>query len=175
MKRGRAVGTTGNLVEARNSSGVSISVLLDAAEREPPQPALLPGVAIGTLIGLEQSGAPLVDFPGNPVHRAVIARSTVAVGEAEVGGEVALMFDHGDPRLPILIGAIRNPETSGRKVTAIVDGERVVVTAEDELVLQCGAASITLTRAGKILIRGKYLLSRSSGMNRIKGASVELN
>ena len=33
----------------------------------------------------------------------------------------------------------------------------------------------TLTRAGKILIRGAYLLARSSGVNRIQGGSVQIN
>ena len=49
------------------------------------------------------------------------------------------------------------------------------VVADEEIVLSCGESSITLTRAGKILIRGKYVLSRSSGVNRIKGGSIQLN
>jgi hypothetical protein len=57
----------------------------------------------------------------------------------------------------------------------VVDGKRFVFTAEDEIVLRCGRASITLTRAGKVLIRGAYLLNRSSGVNRIKGGSVQIN
>ena len=36
-------------------------------------------------------------------------------------------------------------------------------------------ASITLTSAGKILLRGAYILNRSSGVNRIKGGSVQIN
>jgi hypothetical protein len=42
-------------------------------------------------------------------------------------------------------------------------------------VFRFGQASITLTRAGKVLIRGAYLLSRSSGVNLITGGSVEIN
>ena len=42
-------------------------------------------------------------------------------------------------------------------------------------VLVRGKASITLTREGKVLIRGTYLSSRSSGVNRIKGGSVQIN
>jgi hypothetical protein len=34
---------------------------------------------------------------------------------------------------------------------------------------------LTLTHAGKVLIRGAYVLSRSSGVNRIKGGSVQIN
>ena len=44
-----------------------------------------------------------------------------------------------------------------------------------EIELRCGKASLILTRAGKVLIRGAYLLSRSSGVNRIKGGSVQIN
>ena len=51
----------------------------------------------------------------------------------------------------------------------------MVLKAQQEIVLECGKASITLTRAGKVLIRGAYLLSRSSGVNRIKGGSVQIN
>ena len=58
---------------------------------------------------------------------------------------------------------------------AELDGERLVLSAKQEIVLQCGRASITLTRAGKVLIRGSYLSSRSSGVHRIKGASVDIN
>jgi hypothetical protein len=56
-----------------------------------------------------------------------------------------------------------------------VEGKRVVLSAADEIVLRCGKSSITLTRAGKVVIRGAYLLSRASGVNRIKGASVQIN
>ena len=50
-----------------------------------------------------------------------------------------------------------------------------MVSARDQLVLRCGKASVTLTRAGKVLIEGTYVLSRSSGVNKIKGGSVQLN
>lgn len=59
--------------------------------------------------------------------------------------------------------------------TAYIDGNRVVLEGKEEIVLKCGDASITLTKAGKILIRGKYLLNRSSGVNRIMGGSVQVN
>lgn len=51
----------------------------------------------------------------------------------------------------------------------------MIVSAKEQLVLRCGKASITLTKAGKVLIKGSYVLSRSSGVNRIKGGSVQLN
>ena len=69
-----------------------------------------------------------------------------------------------------------NDNTMTTKVDdMLIDGERVVFEAKKEIVLKCGESSITLTKAGKILIKGKYLLNRSSGVNRIMGGSVQIN
>ena len=56
-----------------------------------------------------------------------------------------------------------------------INDKRLVIEAKEEIVLKCGEASITLTKAGKILIRGKYILTRSEGVNRIMGGSVQVN
>jgi hypothetical protein len=59
--------------------------------------------------------------------------------------------------------------------TVHVDGKKVLIEGREEVVLKCGEASITLTSIGKVVIRGKYLVSRSSGVNRILGGSVQVN
>lgn len=56
-----------------------------------------------------------------------------------------------------------------------MDGKQLIMEGHEEIVLRCGEASITLSRNGKISIRGKYLLSRASGVNRILGGSVQVN
>jgi hypothetical protein len=56
-----------------------------------------------------------------------------------------------------------------------VDGRRVEIEAADEIVLRCGQASIVLRRNGRVVIRGTYVETRSRGVNRIKGGSVEIN
>ena len=56
-----------------------------------------------------------------------------------------------------------------------IDGKKVHIEAQEEIVFRCGDSSITMTRAGKITIRGKYILNRSSGVNRILGGSVQVN
>jgi uncharacterized protein (DUF2345 family) len=60
-------------------------------------------------------------------------------------------------------------------VTVEADGTRLVVSARNQLVLRCGKASITLTKAGKVLIQGAYVSSRSSGVNSMTGGSIHLN
>ena len=138
------------------------------------------GVVVGLLIGFDGQGAPLVGFTGNPQAEAAPARSTANLTREDIGCEVALLFENGDPARPLIIGRMQQPVISTEKpneqaFNAEIDGERVVLQANQEIVLRCGKASITLTRAGKIIIRGAYILNRSSGVNRIKGGSVQIN
>jgi hypothetical protein len=145
-------------------------------------------VVVGTLVGISDVGEPLVEHALRlDSKRPTPARSTVPWDHGQIGRPVVLAFERGDPRSPIILGILVQPSDSrpgpedsrsgGTQTTVAVerDGEQLVLTAEREIVLRCGEASITLTRAGKILLRGTYLLSRSSGVNRIKGGSVQIN
>jgi hypothetical protein len=140
------------------------------------------GVRVGVLVGLTDDGrTPLVIFPGQPGSAAVAARAVIDVHGAHVGREVVLMFEDGDPAQPILLGCLGREDGSSKPVAppgtvqVDADGERLLVTAKELLVLRCGKATITLTKAGKVLIQGTYVSSRSSGVNRVKGGSIQLN
>ncbi|WP_201211695.1 DUF6484 domain-containing protein [Rhodocyclus purpureus] len=144
-------------------------------------PARIAGVLIGELLALADEGrTPLVIYPGQPGTAALAARSVVDLHGAHIGKSMLLMFEGGDPSRPIVIGVLREgegwplPERPGQ-VEVDVDGERMLVSAKEQLVLRCGKASVTLTKAGKVLIQGSYVSSRSTGVNRIKGGSVQLN
>lgn len=145
-----------------------------------PVPSRIDGVLTGVLIGFRNDGAvPLVIFPGQPHSAAVPARTTVDLHGSHIGRQVVLMFDGGDPMRPIVLGSIRGegmtPAEQPGQVEVDVDGERLLLSAKEQLVLRCGKASITLTKSGKVLIQGAYVSSRSTGVNRIKGGAVQLN
>ena len=150
----------------------------EIAECETPK---IVGVLIGRLVDLSESGEHLVDFPGNPSAKPLAALSILALGKTAVGREVVLMFEEGDAHRPVVMGIIRPPvildaETRGsRAVDMTVDGKRITLTAQDEILLRCGGASLTLRRNGRVVIRGAYVESRSKGTNRIKGGSVLIN
>lgn len=158
-------------------------------------------VVIGVLAGFDDTGSPLVDWPGNPFDMPVLALATQVFSRADLGRDAAILFAGGDSLRPVVVGLIRQPlddvlqatlaendpakpeepegpSTNGRETVefdATVDGKKVTIAAQDTIEFVCGDASITLTRAGKVLIRGAYVSSRSSGVNRIRGGSVQLN
>jgi hypothetical protein len=141
----------------------------EAARATSPQGP--PRVVVGRLAGVTADGTPLVEFLGNPAAGAVRAAATARYNAAPKGASVALMFLDNDPARPLAIGVIAEPRETG---TQSVE-ERLTLGASREIVLQCGRASIVLTRAGKVLVRGAYVSLRSSGMQRITGASVQIN
>ena len=49
------------------------------------------------------------------------------------------------------------------------------IKAHDGLVIECGKSTIILTKDGKIQVKGNDILSRARGMNKIKGAGVNIN
>ena len=145
---------------------------------------------IATIVSLTPDGTPEVRLvEGGPV---VPARMAVPATRAWIDAAIAdrqqavVVFEGGDRSKPIVIGFIAPIETEAPAVEpepsppphiieADVDGKRVRVTAQDEIVLQCGSASITLRRNGRVVVRGTYVETHSDGTNRIKGGQVQIN
>jgi hypothetical protein len=135
------------------------------------------GVIIGTLESFSGEGMPQVGFGGNP-SAPLPARSVPKLTKEHIGAAVVIALEHSDPRKPIILGVLQTevaPAEPPVPLEVSVNGKQIMLSAQEEIVLRCGKSSITLTRAGKVLIRGAYLLSRSSGVNRIKGGSVQIN
>ncbi|MBI5255971.1 MAG: hypothetical protein HY855_05695 [Burkholderiales bacterium] len=141
----------------------------------------LAGALVGRLLALTERGlTPLVAFDGQLSAGAVAARSTVELGPAHVGREVLLVFEGGDPQRPIVTGVLRGqPEWPGPQVPGRValdaDGQRLTVTASQELVLRCGRAVLRLHADGRIELRGESIVAQADGVHRIRGGSVQLN
>jgi len=130
------------------------------------------GVVIGMLLGFD-GDRPLVVFPGNPSSQAIPARSLARFEAADIGAELAILFEDGAPDRPLIIGRILSPAPEGHVV--IRDGEPLRITAQERIELRCGKASIVMEADGHITIRGTYLVSHASAANRIRGGSINLN
>lgn len=144
--------------------------------------AALPHATTARFRGFDLDDRPLVAGLADRPHEIVAARTTVPLTRSHIGFSVVLLFENGDTQKPIIVGVLQEPRRVGEAecddaqvVTVDVDDHRLVLSAEREILLRCGDASITLTRAGKVIIKGTYIVSRSSGYNKIKGAAVDIN
>lgn len=158
-------------------------------------------VELGRIVALDDDGRILVEtnLRPEPVESllAIPLDRELILSLIEAEHPVVVSFQQGDPLRPIIVGllqpplALRNSETESHAHTepkepplqgsqpfvieADVDGRRVELKAQDELVLRCGEASVTLRRNGRVIVRGTHVETYSTGVNRIKGGQVRIN
>lgn len=151
------------------------------------EPGQRTGVVLGTISALLPDGSPVVMVPGSssqvPARLAIRTTRDRLELALTLQQPVVLQFENGDPNRPIVLGLIERVEDTGTSAVANgaqvvevdVDGKRVRIVGKDEIVLQCGEASITLRRNGRVIVRGTYIETHSDGTNRIKGGQVLIN
>lgn len=163
-------------------AGEQLAVLRRAPANATSSSVLMSGgAAIGRLHGFALDDSPIVaDLEALP-GQVIAARTTVSLRRQMIGSPVVILYEGGNPDLPIVVGVIQASPIANelalpsQAIAVQADDERYEITAEREIVLRCGDSSITLTRAGKVIIKGTYILSRSTGYNKIKGAAVDIN
>jgi hypothetical protein len=136
-------------------------------EMESPE-AVLGAASVGRVVMIEANGDVLVDFRGNELGpvRARVATNETLDGKDE---PVLLLFENGNRRLPIIVGVLRPGARRG------TPKRQLVFEAGEEIVIACGKSSLTLRRDGRIVIKGTELMSRASGTNKVRGATVQIN
>jgi len=123
------------------------------------------GCRLARLTAVADDGSVCVD--GGLVHLS--APLTIAqLRQAMATGQPAVICDG---TTPVLIGLLQT--RAGQDLA--LDGRHVAITAGETFTITCGKTSITLTKAGKVVVRGADVLTRSSGLNRVKGGSVQIN
>jgi hypothetical protein len=149
------------------------------------------GTRIGRITDITEQGQVFVDFDGNqfgPLSAKFAGSMQFKLRKIfeAASHKVLLVFEDDNLRIPIIIDTVsdtidKTPENDSivfrvdDAENVLIDGRKFTFDAKEQIVLRCGKSSITLTRTGKVLIKGAYLLNRSSGINLIKGASVKLN
>ncbi|WP_111642382.1 hypothetical protein [Marinimicrobium alkaliphilum] len=144
---------------------------------------------IGTITGITEEGSPQLRFMLDGAWRTVAAVPMISMTPKHVGRQGVAMMANGEIKALVLVGLVHSPlDTVLQQAVTLdgmsepeaepyadVDGQSRIIEGKEQVVLRCGDASITLTKAGKIILRGKHLVSRSSGVNRILGGSIQMN
>ena len=162
MRLGRVVAVNGNhrvLVEYPGCVGPTLARLAVAADRPRLQRAI------------DRGEIAVLGFDGGDAFRPLVLALLPQPG---AGAEAAGVETTGAPPAPVAVAAPRVGATPD-VVKADVDGRRVLIEGQDEIVFQCGKASVTLRRNGKVVIRGTHVETVSEGTNRIKGGQVRIN
>ena len=131
----------------------------------------LAGVAVLEIAGADPDGRPVVRIPPEGEDRSIRAvwmREEPDWGRCG-GLRAVVAFPEGEG--PILLGLLDEPPSPSEEGLP----EKVHIESEEEIIIQCGKSSIAMRADGRIEIRGGHLISRSSGPNKIKGGSVQLN
>ncbi|NIA00890.1 hypothetical protein F2P46_35105 [Massilia sp. CCM 8734] len=131
---------------------------------------------MGTFDGIGADGGALVSIATFGLSR-IRARSISPLDPSNIGQALALGFEGGDPMQPIILGLMLGAPAVPAPTPAdvLLDGERVVLTAEHEIELRCGDAALILSADGRIQLRGTYITSHASATQRILGGSVNIN
>jgi hypothetical protein len=113
--------------------------------------------------------------PDEIVEARVILPPGVVATDARVavGQHVVVMLDKDGPVILGLLQPVGATEIS--KTQMQIDERRVEISAEDEIVLTCGEASLVMRKNGRVVLRGVQIETRAKGLNRIKGGTVAIN
>lgn len=171
--------------ESELTPQITLENIIDHSPRRGKQTKI--SGAIATLLKYDSAiGQYFICNPYDPNELIFVHKSIVEINESAIDKEVLVVFEEDDIHRPVITGIVQSltkpshndmEQKSNAEIyqSKIDDSERLVFNAEREIVLQCGKSSIHLTKAGKIIIRGSYVLSRSTGLNSLKGGSVSIN
>lgn len=128
----------------------------------------------GTLIRLDPTMAARVLIEdGVPEEIECEILCTSAAPPRLVAGDGVLVWRPAGGERGVLLGRI-GPSATDRAET-LAPPDQLELEAKHSLTLRVGEGSITIREDGKILIKGKDLVSHAQRMNRIKGGAVSIN
>lgn len=132
-------------------------------------------ISRATVVEVRPDGAILCICDGEDAAFACqLLQSSEGPAVAMAPGDAVLVWLSGrEPDAGVILGRLGRSRPPAPKTEETPD--ELVLEAKKEITLKCGGGSITLRGDGKILIKGKDLVSRAQRLNRIKGGAVAIN
>ncbi len=147
--------------------------------------AAIPGVLEAVIDGVAADGRPVVVWEDGPPQGAPatpIWTPTVIDWSACGGIRALVAFMEGDQEQPVLLGLLDAPPADALRAPApgasprAEESPRILrIEGQEEVVIECGKSKIQLRADGTVVVLGERILSRSKGVNRIKGGAVQIN
>lgn len=110
---------------------------------------------------LRTSAAPLPEFhPGDTVLLV-----------SDENGESGYVLGVVQPYLPVR----EISQDNGHLANGNEPLPEIKLNASERIELRCGQSSLTMNKEGTVIVKGAKVVSRSSGVNKIKGATVQIN
>lgn len=143
-------------------------------------------VITGHLHGIDDEGRVLfVPEPGGespvPVSIGMAISDGVLIPAARNRQRALVVRTNDEPALLVLIGLMRERVSSAARdavpgqLEVRMDGETLRLSAEREIELRCGNASLILRQSGRVILKGTHVVTSSRGPIKVKGATVEIN
>ena len=147
---------------------------------------VIEGILTGVVQTITDEGVIIVIFEDHLISCHFV-RNCATPPEIKEGDKVLFVSPIADQETGFVLGLVEpfKPKAdrlaekltrrgSSPEITTIED-EVVRIKADKGLIIECGKGTIIITQDGKVQIKGTDLLSRARGMNRIKGAGVNIN
>ncbi len=135
------------------------------------------GVFVASFVSFDDAGAPFVVVPG-VISQPKKADAICDMSNAKKGEQYGVMFKNGDAEYPTIMGKMQQqtvvavPEET---VQITEENQQLRITSKKEIHLQCGDSHLLLSPDGRVEIRGKTVVTHSTGLNKMRGASVKIN
>jgi hypothetical protein len=143
-------------------------------------------VITGHLHGIDDEGRVLfmaeqIGESPVPVSIGMAISDGVLIPAARNQQRALVVRTNDEPARLVLIGLVRERVAAAARdavpgqLEVRMDGETLRLSAEREIELRCGNASLILRQSGRVILKGTHVVTSSRGPIKVKGATVEIN